>query len=95
VRPNRVGFEICLSAGWLSRLCSRRARDIAAVVLFVAGAALMIATFAAWPLLGAVGVVIQAIAVWAVVSRWGSHAAARAQEWIDRHRRPADAGRTY
>jgi VIT1/CCC1 family predicted Fe2+/Mn2+ transporter len=75
-----------------ARLRSGRAGDIAVIVLLLAGAALMIATFAIWPLVGVVGVVIQAIALWLLASRWGPLVVARVQQWSTGHHQPADPG---
>jgi hypothetical protein len=72
------------------RLRSRRAGDVAAVLLLLAGTALMISTFAIWPLGGVLGVVIQAVALWLVVSRWGRPVVYRVQEWCNNHRQLTD-----
>ena len=53
-----------------SRLHPHRIVDIAAVLLFLAGVALMLVTFAERPVVGVVGVVAQAIALWVIFARW-------------------------
>jgi VIT1/CCC1 family predicted Fe2+/Mn2+ transporter len=86
-------FQTALTAGSRrTRLHSRRARDMAAVLLLLVGAALMIATFAIWPLVGAVAIVIQAIALSLVVSRWGPVVAASVRRWSNHHLQLADPG---
>jgi hypothetical protein len=75
-----------------ARFRFRRAGDLAAVLLLVAGAALMVATFATWPLVGALGVAVQAVALWLVASRWGPLVAARVQRWSTDLHQPAGPG---
>jgi len=75
-----------------ARFRSRRAGAIAPVLLLLAGAALMLATLAVWPLVGALGVVIQAIALWLAALRWGPLVATRVQQWRNDLHQPAGPG---
>lgn len=50
-------------------LRSQRLRDAAAVLLFLGGAAIMVATFTRWLPVAAVGVVLQAGALWWALTR--------------------------
>ncbi len=51
-------------------LHSRRFRDIASVLLFPVGIAIMLATFTRWPVVAAIGIMLQAIALRNVLVRW-------------------------
>jgi hypothetical protein len=57
--------------GW-ARLRVRRDGDVAVLLLFAFGMVVMLATFARWPIVGAVGLVVQAIALNLVLARWAS-----------------------
>jgi hypothetical protein len=77
-------LELSLTTGSrAARLHSRRVVDIAAVLLFVAGVALMLATFAEWPIVGVAGVVVQAIALWVTFSRWTPRVGLGLRRWAD------------
>ena len=64
-------LELSLTTGSrTARLHSRRIVDIAAVLVFMAGVVLMLVTFAEWPIVAVVGVVVQGIALWVMAARW-------------------------
>ena len=74
------------SPTWRARLRSHRVGRIAAIVLFSVGVALMLATFARWPIIAAVGVVLQVIALILVLARWAPRAGAAGRRWTQERR---------
>ena len=85
------GLRVALASGWrFARLQSRRVLDIAAGPCFVAGVALMLATFVQWPALAVGGLVVQVISFRALLARWGPPLGAGVQRRLDR--RHGDSG---
>jgi VIT1/CCC1 family predicted Fe2+/Mn2+ transporter len=73
-----------LTSGWRrARLHSRRVRNLAAALGFVAAAALMLATFVPLPAVAAAGLVVQVVCLQALLRRWGPPAGARVTRWIE------------
>lgn len=56
-----------------ARLRSSRRRPAGTVLLFVAGVALMVATFTRWPAVAVIGVVVQAGALWSGLTLLAPH----------------------
>jgi len=61
---------------------SQRLRATAEVLCFVAGIALMMATFVQWPAIAVIGLVLQMFGLWALLTRWGPLASKGVQQWI-------------
>ena len=75
-------LELSLTTGSpTTRLYTRRTVDIAAVLLFLGGVALMLVTFAEWPIVGVVGVVAQGIALWVISARWAPRLGVEVRRW--------------
>ena len=74
---DRVGrddpkLKVSLTSGWsYAHLHSGRVRAIAAGLCFVAGIALMLATFVQWPAIAVAGLLLQVISLRALLTRWG------------------------
>ena len=57
------------SLPWCARLGARRVEAISVMLLFAVGMAVMFATFTRWPIIAAVGLVLQAVALKLVLDR--------------------------
>jgi Protein of unknown function (DUF3040) len=74
------------SPTWRARLRSHRVGDIAAIVVFSVGVALMLATFARWPIIASVGVVLQVMALTVGLARWAPRVGAAFRRWTQDRR---------
>jgi hypothetical protein len=75
-------LELSLTVGSrLAWLHTRRCRDVASILLFCVGIALMLATFTTWPIVAAIGVILQVIALKRVSARWAPGVGATIARW--------------
>ncbi|MDQ6615730.1 MAG: DUF3040 domain-containing protein [Actinomycetota bacterium] len=58
-----------------ARVHLRRVHDPEAVLCFVVGVVVMVATFVRWPAGAVVGLVLQMLGLWVLITRWGPVAA--------------------
>jgi hypothetical protein len=63
------------------------------VLLYVSGTVLTIATFTRWPLVAIIGLIIQAVAAWSGLRRWGPRLGAEAERAARRCWRAASSVR--
>jgi hypothetical protein len=65
-----------------AQIRSHRAISFVEILGFVAGMSLTLFTFVQWPAVAVGGVVLQAISLGALLTRWGPTASARIRAWI-------------